>query len=73
MRISNFILMECMYKCANMYTGSTLLSTGCNILKFGPKVVNMRNKGKGDGRSNLSPDAHVKMSHGNGQSWADLV
>ena len=25
MRISNFILMECMYKCANMYTGTILL------------------------------------------------
>ena len=56
-----------------MYTGTTLLSTGWNILKFGPKLVNVRNKDKGDRRSNLSPDAHVKMSHGNGQSWADLV
>lgn len=68
MRISNFILMECMYKCANMDTCTTLLSTGWNILNFGPKVVNMRKKDKGGRRLNLSPDAHVKMSHGNGQS-----
>ena len=68
MRISNSILMECMYKCVNMDTGTTLLSTEWNMLNFGPKVVNMREKNKGGGRLTLSPDAHVKMSHGNGQS-----
>lgn len=63
----------CMYKCVNIYICITLLSTEWNILKFGPKVVIMKNKDKGGRRLNLRPEAHVKMSHGNGQGWADWV
>ena len=58
MRISNFILMECMYKCANMYTGTILLdfpggskvkASACNVGDLGLIPGSGRSPGEGNG------------------------